>query len=224
MIGGHPGWLHEAGAPASGGTVATGGIIFDAAVVYGDRGYQFTLDGNVDRALFDALLASVTFDADSAIDLPPLTTTFTSPTYGYTIGIGEGFLTTPATSKWTPGVNAGESPQDVIGTMKNDWFVQIGSVAIPAGTTFDEWLAVDDPPSDGRCGVHQRGSSPGRQSRSGTEVPIVLTYCLDSALVGEGGRAYEFDWSIPGRRAVTQGRLRSRCSSRRPSTPAAATP
>ena len=44
------------------------GVIFDAAVVVDRRGYEFTLDGHVDRALFDALLASVSFDAAGAID------------------------------------------------------------------------------------------------------------------------------------------------------------
>ena len=50
------------------------------------RGYVFTLDGNVDRAMLDAFLSTVQLsprpstpaDADR---------TFTSPTYGYSIGI-----------------------------------------------------------------------------------------------------------------------------------------
>ena len=63
-----PGYVDENGSPASGGTVTAGGVIFDAAVVVDGRGYEFTLDGHVDRALFDALLGSVTFDAAAAID------------------------------------------------------------------------------------------------------------------------------------------------------------
>ena len=67
-IGPATGYVDENGGSASGGTVATGGVIFDAAVVVDGRGYEFTLDGHVDRALFDALMASVTFDASAAVD------------------------------------------------------------------------------------------------------------------------------------------------------------
>ena len=196
LIGGQPGWLDEDGAPASGGTVATGGVMYDAAVVYKDRGYEFTLDGKVDRALFDALLASVMFDADSAIDLPPLTKTFTSPTYGYTIGIGEGFRTTAATSKWTPDAYTGETPQDVIGTTKDDWFVTVASTAIPAGTTFDEWLVIHFPPiaAGGElCARSDPSTWPPFQI--GNQVGRLITHCHGiDAIVGVGERAYIFTW------------------------------
>jgi hypothetical protein len=66
-IGGQTGYVDEDGATASGGITA-GGLIFDAPVVVDGRGYEFTLDGHVDRALFEALLASVTFDAAAAKD------------------------------------------------------------------------------------------------------------------------------------------------------------
>ncbi len=196
FFGGQSGRLVEDGSPASGGTAATGGVIYDAAVVVGDRGYEFTLDGKVNRALFDALLASVTFDADSAIDLPPLTKTFTSPTYGYTIGIGEGFRATPATSKWNPGVNVGEWPQDVIGTTKDDLLVAGASTAIPAGMTFDQWLAVAFPARTGGGGLcPQDDSSTWPQIEVGNQVGRLLTHCHGfEALVGVGGRAYDFEW------------------------------
>ena len=67
-IGGATGYVTEDGGSALGGTVTAGGVIFDAAVVVDGRGYEFTLDGHVDRALFDALMASVTFDAAAAVD------------------------------------------------------------------------------------------------------------------------------------------------------------
>jgi len=67
-IGGVTGYVSHDGVPAEGGTVATGGRIFSAAVVTGGRGYSFTLDGHVDQALFDALLSSVTFDPSAARD------------------------------------------------------------------------------------------------------------------------------------------------------------
>lgn len=69
-IGDQVGYVDEDGLSTEGGTVETGGRIFDAAVVVDGRGYIFILDGNVDTALFEALLRTVTFDAASAIDTP----------------------------------------------------------------------------------------------------------------------------------------------------------
>jgi hypothetical protein len=44
------------------------GLVFDLAVVADGRGYNFTMEGEVDHALFLAMLATVTFDPESAID------------------------------------------------------------------------------------------------------------------------------------------------------------
>jgi hypothetical protein len=188
LIGGQPGLLLEDGAPASRGTVATGGVTFDAAVVYQERGYEFTLDGKVDGALFEALLASVRFDPDGAIDLPPLTKTFTSPTYGYSIGLPEDFSATPATSRSNSAAN--HEGRDMIGTTtKLDLFVTVGSTSIPAGTTFDDWLAVQFLGRD--CDVPatrkpiQIGNHVGRFSTCGNYI---------EAMVDVGGRAYYFSW------------------------------
>lgn len=43
-----------------------GGRVFDIAVVAGGRGYNFTMEGRVDRAFFLAMLATVTFSPNSA--------------------------------------------------------------------------------------------------------------------------------------------------------------
>jgi len=48
-----------------------GGRVFDAFMVIGDRGYEVTLDGLVDRATFDAMLESMTLDPASAVDASP---------------------------------------------------------------------------------------------------------------------------------------------------------
>jgi len=45
-----------------------GGRVFDVAVVSGDRGYNFTMEGEVDHAFFLAMLASVTLEPASAVD------------------------------------------------------------------------------------------------------------------------------------------------------------
>ena len=43
-----------------------GGRVFDIAVVSGGRGYNFTMEGRVDRAFFLAMLATVTFSPQTA--------------------------------------------------------------------------------------------------------------------------------------------------------------
>jgi hypothetical protein len=45
-----------------------GGRIFDLVVVVGDRAYDFTTEGNIDRDFLDALLATIEFDPSSAVD------------------------------------------------------------------------------------------------------------------------------------------------------------
>lgn len=67
-IGGHVGHMDEDGASASGGTVATNGFIYDAVVVVEGRGYIFILDGHVNQAIFEALMASVILDPAAATD------------------------------------------------------------------------------------------------------------------------------------------------------------
>ena len=44
--------------------------MFNAFVFAGDRVYQITLDGEVDLAYFEALLATMKLDPASAIDPP----------------------------------------------------------------------------------------------------------------------------------------------------------
>ena len=43
-----------------------GGRVFDIAVVAGGRGYNFTMEGQVDRIFFLAMLAAVTFTPQTA--------------------------------------------------------------------------------------------------------------------------------------------------------------
>jgi hypothetical protein len=47
-----------------------GGRVFDLALVVEGRGYNFTMEGDVDRAIFLAMLATVRFDPGSAKDKP----------------------------------------------------------------------------------------------------------------------------------------------------------
>lgn len=45
-----------------------GGRVYDVVVVVGERAYNFTMEGAVDRTYLDAFLGSITFDPSSAID------------------------------------------------------------------------------------------------------------------------------------------------------------
>jgi hypothetical protein len=47
-----------------------GGKVFDAVVATGGRGYNFTMEGDVDHALFLAILRSVRFTPERAVDPP----------------------------------------------------------------------------------------------------------------------------------------------------------
>ena len=47
-----------------------GGRVYDLVVGVGDRVYNFTMEGEVDRGFLDAMLATVGFDPASAVDRP----------------------------------------------------------------------------------------------------------------------------------------------------------
>jgi hypothetical protein len=69
-IGDQTGYIDYDGALAQGGIVP-GGLLYDAVVVVDARGYNFTLDGNVDHDYFVAMLATVVFDPAAAVDPNP---------------------------------------------------------------------------------------------------------------------------------------------------------
>ena len=52
-----------------------GGRVDDVAVVVGGRGYNFTMEGQVDRTFWLAMLAAVTFTPQTAIDATPAPST-----------------------------------------------------------------------------------------------------------------------------------------------------
>jgi hypothetical protein len=71
-IGGRSGYLDTAGClMAADAAMSPGDVVYNAFVFAGDRVYQITLDGDVDLAYFEAILATVELDPASAIDPPP---------------------------------------------------------------------------------------------------------------------------------------------------------
>jgi hypothetical protein len=67
-VGDQTGFIVFDGPMPAGGTLVPGGHVFEVAVVVEGRGYDFTLDGNVDRDYLAAMLATVVFDPASAVD------------------------------------------------------------------------------------------------------------------------------------------------------------
>ena len=135
----------------------------------------------------------------AVIDLPPLTRTFTSPTYGYSIGMADGWTAKPATKKWV-GVDNSPPVVDVVTVTGTDTAVQGVSQAIPKGTTFDRWLVpfhqftVDSLATNPGCDGGDPSTWPPIQI--GNQTGRLQMNCNGAeALAAVGGRAYVFDWS-----------------------------
>lgn len=130
-----------------------------ATVVAGGRLYLFTLsDTRTDaRAVFDAFAATIDLTPETAVDIPNLTSTFVSPTYGLAFGYldrGEGTLA-PAKELWDPGDEQLDDIQhtdrfDAVETGLGAYFVG-ASTAIPDGVSVDAWYDAHVSPSG--CGV-----------------------------------------------------------------------
>ena len=76
----------------------------EATVVAGGRLYLFTLshDRSDARAVFDAFVATIDLTPETAVDFPAMTTTFVSPTYGYSFKYHDRGGLAPATELWDP--------------------------------------------------------------------------------------------------------------------------
>lgn len=187
-IGGVPGWIDIDDRAASAGTVAPGGRIFDAVVVSGGYGFNFNMDGNVDRATFDAFLASVKLPV-----IPDLETTYTSSLAGYTIAHPADWAVTPATKAWTTGYET-KAFSDHIGSAPS---IDATSMKLPAGTTFDAWFAgYDADRVKGTCGAPSNNESitiDGAVGRLDVHCPTAYL----EAVVPKGGRVYVFTMFAP---------------------------
>jgi hypothetical protein len=134
----------------------------EATVVAGDRLYLFALlhDRSDARAVFDAFAATIDLRPETAVDVPGLTTTFVSPTNGYSFGyIDRGGLV-PATELWDPVIDgtpdtssAHDAPFDGVETGLGAYF-KAASAEIPSGVSIDGW--VDEHVSSGGCDVPRR--------------------------------------------------------------------
>lgn len=145
MIGGHPGRIDADGFAAGGGTINPGGLMYDAVVVVGRRAYNFNMDGTVDRATFEAFLATVTFDPRSTAAAAKLSEKASSPRHGYTISYPSGWTFTPATGSWAPGSEAPAPPSALLDTFTDpsDPSLTFVVVSQPLGEqTPESWLTA----------------------------------------------------------------------------------
>jgi len=118
----------------------------EATVLAGARLYLFTLthDRSDARSVFDAFVATIDLTPETALDIPPLTTTFVSPTYGYSFGYLDRGGLTPATERWDP-VNQPfdhvnfDHRFDAVETGLAAYF-ESASTEIPDGVSIDEWV------------------------------------------------------------------------------------
>jgi hypothetical protein len=175
------------------------GRLFDVLVVVGGRGYDLTMDGDVTHDQFLAVLATVEFDPASAFAVVPLPLdqTFVSPGHGYSIGHAEGWTITPATQLWV-GYDNSYPWVDRIEAAGTDTVLTVGSQLLPAGTTFEQWIAEDHADLKARVPVSCDGGELDTWGTTpiGSETGRYYRLCDDAMeAVGEvGGRVYAFSW------------------------------
>ncbi len=144
----------------------------EATVVAGGRLYLFTLehDRSDARAVFDAFAATIDLTPETAVEFPAMTTTFVSPTYGYSFKYHDRGGLAPATKRWDPvnqpafedfdseraramALGRYSEEFDAVETGLGAYF-EAASTQIPDGVSIDEW--VDEyvtPMAADYCGV-----------------------------------------------------------------------
>ena len=168
----------------------------EATVVAGDRLYVFALshDRGDARAVFDAFAATIELTPGTAIGFPAMTTTFVSPTYGYSFKYHDRGGLAPATELWDPANQPIDDRNlderfDAVETGLLAYF-EAASTPVPDGVPVDAW--VDEQvtaTAAGGCGVPRNRQAPitidGQSGR--------IVKCGHSeATVVAGGRLYLF--------------------------------
>ena len=169
----------------------------EATVVAGGRLYLFTLshDRSDARAVFDAFVATIDLTPETAVDFPAMTTTFVSPTYGYSFKYHDRGGLAPATELWDP-VNQQSDVNlddrfDAVETGLGAYF-EGASTPIPDGVSIDEWVDeyVSPVATAAVSLAASRRRSPSTGSRAGSR-----SVDQTEATVVAGGRLYLFTWA-----------------------------
>ncbi len=165
----------------------------EATVVAGGRLYLFTLthDRTDARAVFDAFVATIDLTPETAVDFPGLTSTFVSPTNGFSFGYFDRGGLEPATELWDPvtqprpdNSGAHDDPFDVVETGLAAFF-KGASTVIPDGVSIDAWVDYNSP----GCAPRSQQAEIAIDGQSGriSECPNRI-----DATVVAGGRLYLF--------------------------------
>ena len=193
-IAGSDAYIDLDGVAADPGTIAPGGRIFDAVVINANTAWAFTLDGYVDRAMFDAFLATVSLRPASLVSVPALTATFTSPLFGFSMKILPEWKATASTQRWTGIVND-ENADGVTFTGTDSG---ISGRSQPLGNkTFDDFVAEFHADQKAHVPTGCDGGSPSTwpEVAIGDKIGHLEMLCnAAEALVEDGGRVYLFEW------------------------------
>jgi len=168
----------------------------DATVVSGQRLYLFRLlhERADARAVFDDFAATIALTPKTAVDIPALSTTFTSRTNRLSFGyLDRRGALAPATELWDPVTqplpdDSGrhDGPFDGVETGLAAYF-KAASTAIPDGVSIDAWVDEYVPSA---CGIPRNRQAPitidGQPGRI-SECPNRI-----EATVSAGGRLYLF--------------------------------
>ena len=197
QVGSGTGFIDLDGVQASPGTIKPGGPIFDAVIVVDGRGYEFTLDGNVDRGLFEHLLAAVSFTPATASPIDRASATFSSPLYGYSIRVDPSWTTKNATVLIDDPSSTDETGYDKIKITGTDTTIS-GAAWDLAGRTFERFLEDKHQEAlDSTLPQECKGTDVSKWP----EVPIgdatgrQMTLCNYAEFyVDANGKAYAFTW------------------------------
>ncbi|MFL5718124.1 MAG: hypothetical protein ACJ77V_11155 [Chloroflexota bacterium] len=194
-IAGSDGYIDLDGVDAWPGTIAPGGKVFDAVIVNGTTAWAFTLDGDVDRATFDAFLDKISLFPASLVSMPRLNGRFTSPTNGFSIGTAADWTPSRATQRWH-GLGNPSEVMDGIDITGTD--TAVGGASQSLGKqTFADYLSAYHADSVGHVPSGCDGGDPSRwpEIRIGDKVGRLQMQCnAADAFVEAGGRVYIFEW------------------------------
>jgi hypothetical protein len=197
-IGGQPGLIDIDGDPALPSSIGVGKPMYDAVVVTGGRGYEFTLDGDVDQGLFEQLLAAVTFGPATASRVDHVSSTFTSPLYAYSIAVDPAWTPSPATVAINSPDSTNANCCDLIAVTGTDTTIRVSADPLN-GQTVDAYLqnvhqgVEADPTVPGNC----KGGDPSAwvPVDVGTHSGVIMTLCNFAVVyVNVRDRMYAFEW------------------------------
>lgn len=138
QIGTTLGYVDLDGVKAASEGIVAGGVIFDAVAVAGGRGYELTLDGDVNRSSFDRMLVTVRLTPNAGDVVSHLTSTFTSPLYHYRIRVDPSWTTDAATVRIGDSTSTDAKDVDTVKVTGTDTTIEISATSMN-GLSYDAW-------------------------------------------------------------------------------------